>query len=575
MSNQPLSNTRSSATGADLIAESLKRQGVKVIFGIVGIPVVEIAEACIAKGIEFIGFRNEQSAAYAASAYGYLSGRPGICLSVGGPGVVHSLAGVLNAKLNCWPLVLLSGAADTYQTDKGAFQELDQVEACRPYCKYAARPASVDRIPFVIEKAIRTAIAGRPGAAYIDLPADFIQYKTNEFQWIERCQVAQVPNPPISMANHVMVKEAATVLRHAKKPLIVFGKGAAYARAENELTRLVEKTHIPFLPTPMAKGLLSDNHPLCVAAARSKALKEADVVLLVGARLNWILHFGESPKWSSEVKFIHIDVSPEELGNNGANTLPLLGDIKLVLSQLLEQPSLPCLETSSPYVTSLVKTVEENIKKNIASTMTGDDTSILNYKTAYKVIKDILPSKDVFYVSEGANTMDIARSFFDVHEPRHRLDAGTGATMGVGMGYAIAAQIYHPNKRIVSIVGDSAFGFSAMELETAIRAKLPLLIIVINNNGIYYGLESDDYEQSRKSNNLPPTSLSPETRYDMISEACGGKGWLVKNRVELGKAMREALAIKNTTCVVNVLIAPGGRKKLDFGWMNKKDVSKI
>ncbi|CAO3586776.1 unnamed protein product [Absidia cylindrospora] len=564
-------------SGAELIATSLKQQGVDTIFGIVGIPVVEIADACQAQGIRFIGFRNEQSAAYAASAYGYLSGRPGICLTVGGPGVVHGLAGLLNAQLNCWPMVMLSGSCDTDQVDMGAFQELDQVEACRSYCKYAARPTSVDKIPFVIEKAIRTSMVGRPGPTYVDLPADYIQYPIRERSSIQALQLPKFNSSIKSQADPQSIQQALDWLKQAKQPLIVIGKGAAYARSEKELNQLVDHTQIPFLPTPMGKGVVSDHHPLCVSAARSKALKEADVVLLVGARLNWILHYGQSPKWSSNVRYIQIDIHPEEIGNNGVITLPLAGDIQLVLQQLLvsKQQLVPLSRSTNPYVGGLLDKVKQNVAKSQASGRNGTDSAVLTYQTAFTVIKDILPTKDVVYVSEGANTMDIARSFFDVYEPRRRLDAGTGATMGVGMGYAIAAQCYHPSDLVVSIVGDSAFGFSAMELETAIRSKIPLLIIVINNNGIYHGLDPADYDTSRDNNILPSTSLSPETRYDMIAEACGGKGWLVKNRVELANALTNALALRNETCVINVMIAPGGRKKLSFGWMNKAQKAKI
>lgn len=212
---------------------------------------------------------------------------------------------------------------------------------------------------------------------------------------------------------------------------------ASYARAEQELAALIENTNIPFLPTPMAKGTISDTHPLCVAAARSKALREADVVLLVGARLNWILHYGHSPKWSSQVRFIHIDILPEEIGNNGANSIALVGDIKATLAELLRH-QLPKLPGNNAYLTGLKEHVKKNLAKAEASKKKGSDTSVMTYQTAYAVVKDILPPNDIVYVSEGANTMDIARSFFDVHEPRHRLDAGTFATMGVGMGYAIA-----------------------------------------------------------------------------------------------------------------------------------------
>ncbi|KAG2230928.1 hypothetical protein INT48_003328 [Thamnidium elegans] len=547
------------SSGAELIATTLKNQGVEVLFGIVGIPVVEVAEACVAAGIRFIGFRNEQSAAYAASIYGYLSGRPGVCLSVGGPGVVHALAGLLNSKINCWPIVLLSGSCDTDQVDKGAFQELDQVEVCRPYCKYAARPASLEQVPFVIEKAFRTALYGRPGAAYVDLPADFIQYPIRNKQVLDSIQVSKIPSAPKSMASPSDLNEAVALLKNAKK---------------KEILQLVEKTGSPFLPTPMGKGVLPDSHPLCVSAARSKALKEADVVLLIGARLNWILHFGHSPRWNPIVRFIQIDIAPEEIGNNRNDTLPLLGDIQLVVSQLTQ--SIDKLNNiSSGYVSGLISKVKTNAEKIRQSGLKGSDEAVLNYQTAFTTIKNILPEKDIVYVSEGANTMDIGRSFFDVSEPRQRLDAGTGATMGVGMGYAIGAQCYYPTKRVVSIVGDSAFGFSAMELETAIRSQLPLLIIVINNNGIYHGLDDDEYEASRINGTLPTTSLSPETRYDMISEACGGKGWLVKNRVQLGNALKDALAAKDQTCVINVMIAPGGRTKLDFAWMQNEKNAKL
>ncbi|KAI9249317.1 thiamine pyrophosphate enzyme, N-terminal TPP binding domain-containing protein [Sporodiniella umbellata] len=560
------------SSGAELIAKLLKTQDVSVVFGIVGIPVVEIAEACVAIGIRFIGFRNEQSAAYAASVYGYLSGRPGVCLSVGGPGVVHALAGLLNSKINCWPMVLLSGSSETDQVEKGAFQELDQVEACKPYCKYAARPSSLEELPFIIEKAFRNALYGRPGAAYVDLPADYIQYPIRNKQVMDSIQVPKVPDAPKSMANTEDVKKAVALLKSAKSPLVVIGKGASYARAEKELTQLIEKTKCPFLPTPMGKGVLSDTHPLCVSAARSKALKEADVVLLIGARLNWILHYGHAPRWSTNVRFIHIDISPEEIGNNKNDTLPLFGDIQLVTRQLLESLN----ELNSQNALGLIEKVKRNVHKTKLSGQKGSDKDILTYQSAFGVIKTLLPEEDVVYVSEGANTMDIGRSFFDVHQPRHRVDAGTGATMGVGMGYSIAAQVYYgSSKKVVSIVGDSAFGFSAMELETAVRSNLPLLIIVINNNGIYHGLSEEEFNASIEKGTLPTTSLSPETRYDTIAQACGGKGWLVKNKSELRNALKEALLLDNQTRVINVLIAPGGRQKLSFAWMQKSEKPKL
>ncbi|CAG8523178.1 15906_t:CDS:2 [Acaulospora morrowiae] len=520
-----------SYSGAEVVAKALKEQGVDVVFGIVGIPVVEVAEAIIAEGIKFIGFRNEQSLSYAAGAYGFLTGRPGVCLVVSGPGVVHAMAGIVNAQANCWPLLLIGGSSDTYQKGMGAFQELDQVAFCQPHTKYSARPSSISQIPNAIDKAIKTSIYGRPGPVYVDLPANFIQGKLPQESLNIPKRAADFPK---SLADTTSVKEAAELIQNAKSPLVIIGKGASYARAEKEIREFIERTGIPFLPTPMGKGVVSDTHPLCVSAARSKAIADADVVLLLGARLNWILHFGLPPKFNDDVKFIQVDIYPEEHFNNSQIRIALLGHLPLIVSQLLS-----CFSSSFKY--PLTSNYLQSLKQKIEANR--------------------LPSKDVVFVSEGANTMDIARSIFDVHEPRCTL-----ATMGVGLGFAIAAKVYYPNKRVVGIVGDSAFGFSAMEIETAVRANLPLTIIIINNNGIYHGLDSKDYNNTLL-NNLPSTALLPDVRYDLIADATGGKGYFVRTPKELGDALDDALREENKCVVINVMIQPGGRKKLEFAWM--------
>ncbi|KAF0492559.1 2-hydroxyacyl-CoA lyase 1 [Gigaspora margarita] len=549
-------------SGAEIVAKALKDQGVDVVFGIVGIPVVEVAEAIISEGIKFIGFRNEQSLSYAAGAYGFLSGHPGVCLVVSGPGVVHALAGLVNAQVNCWPLLLIGGSSDTHQQGMGAFQELDQVTLCRSYTKISTRPPSISQIPNVIDKAIKTSIYGRPGPVYIDLPADFIQGSIN---YESMNLPGRAADPPKSLADPQSVEEAVRLLLGAKKPLVIIGKGAAYSCAEREINEFIEKTRIPFLPTPMGKGVVSDSHPLCVSAARSKAIADADVVILLGARLNWILHFGAPPKFNKNVKFIQVDILPEEHNNNRRIHVALLGHLPLVVSQLLFYlPSSFSYPSTSDYAQSLRQKIEENIAST--NEKFKDDTIPMSYHRAFWEIKKKLPQKDIVFVSEGANTMDIARSIFDIHEPRHRLDAGTLATMGVGLGFAIAAKVHYPSKRVVAIVGDSAFGFSAMEIETAVRANLPMIIIIINNNGIYHGLDTESYNAT-SLNALPSTALLPDVRYDLIADATGGKGYFVRTPVELDNAMKEALKDNEKVIVINVMIQPGGRKKLEFAWM--------
>ncbi|KAJ2616513.1 hypothetical protein H4S08_000749 [Coemansia sp. RSA 1365] len=550
-----------SLSGAQVVAKALKQQGVTVVFGIVGIPVVEVAEAIQAEGIRFISFRNEQSCSYAASAWGYLNQKPGVCLVVSGPGVVHALAGVVHSQVNTWPLVLIGGSCETTLEGAGAFQECLQIEMCRPYSKYSARPQSLEQIPQVMTSAFRHAMVGRPGAAYIDLPADYIQGSV---------QAAAVPNSHLAkqvfaQADPTDIAAAVKLLSAAKSPLIVVGKGAAYARAEEEIRALVDKYQAPFLPTPMAKGVVPDNHPRNASSARSSALKGADVVLLLGARLNWILHFGR--RFNPDTKIIQVDVHPEEIGTNVSIDVALQGHLPLVVRQLIDalRGSFVSDPDSNPFVSELAQHAQRNADKQLQKYQNSELP--MSYYRAFYEIKQRLPS-DVVFVSEGANTMDIARTVFDFQLPRRRLDCATFANMGVGMGFAIAAQLHYADSRVVAVVGDSAFGFSAMELETAVRSRLPLIVIVINNNGIYYGLEPEEYGALEKQSQLPTTALLPGVRYELIAEAVGAKGVLVKTPEDLGSAVEAALAHNGLT-LINCLIKPGGYQKLDFAWMSK------
>ncbi|KAL2103166.1 hypothetical protein ACEWY4_000034 [Coilia grayii] len=318
-------------TGAQIIADALRTQNVEYMFGVVGVPVIEVAMAAQAAGIKYVGMRNEQAACYAASAIGYLTGRPAVCLVVSGPGLIHALGGMANANANCWPVVVIGGSSDQNQETTGAFQEFPQVEACRLYSKFTARPSSLVAIPAVIEKAVRSSMFGRPGACYVDIPGDMVNAR------VDQSHVRQVtccPPPPVSLAPPTEVLKAVTLIKQAQRPLLILGKGAAYGRAESEVCELVEGCGLPFLPMPMGKGVVPDQHPHCVSAARSRALLYADVVVLLGARLNWMLHFGFPPRFNTHVKIIQVDLCAEEMGNNVRPAVALLGDIRSVVTQL-------------------------------------------------------------------------------------------------------------------------------------------------------------------------------------------------------------------------------------------------
>ncbi|MEQ2247580.1 2-hydroxyacyl-CoA lyase 1, partial [Ilyodon furcidens] len=552
-------------TGAQLIAESLKTQKVEYMFGIVGVPVIEVAMAAQAAGIKYVGMRNEQAACYAASAVGYITGRPGACLVVSGPGLIHALGGMANANMNCWPVIVIGGSSDRNQETAGAFQEFPQVEACRLYSKFSARPSSLEAIPSVIEKAVRTSIYGRPGAVYVDIAGDMVNAKVerNEVRELSCC-----PLPPVSLAASAAVERAVSVLKAAKTPLVIIGKGAAYGRVEAAMREFVEGTGLPFLPTPMGKGVLPDDHPNCVAAARSRALLQADVVLLLGARLNWMLHFGLPPRFNPHVKIIQVDLCAEEMGNNVKAGVALLGDIGAIVTQLLT-----CVRKDGwkyPSNTEWWGTLSEKIAANakISKALALKGTLPMNYYTVFHHISQLLPH-DCIIVSEGANTMDIGRTMLNNYLPRHRLDAGTFGTMGVGLGFAIAAAAVERTKikpqRVVCVEGDSAFGFSGMEVETMCRYNLPVIIIVVNNNGIYSGVDPDTWKEMAKMGDLtsiaPPVSLLPEARYDEVMTAFGGRGFLVRTTEELRDALQLSLDDWERPSLLNVLIDPSSDRK--------------
>lgn len=564
-----------------MIARALHELGIKVIFGLVGIPVVQIAEEAIALGIRFIAFRNEQAASYAATAYGYLTGRPGVCLVVGGPGVLHAMAGIGNASANAFPLLLLAGSSETHLVTKGAFQEMDAISLLTPHTKIAIR-SSLESIPQSLTNAYKTSFYGRSGPSFVDLPADVIQGEGDEMA------TRIMPAPPRAASDAEKIKSIVQLLKSAKAPLVIVGKGAAYSQAEAAIRKLIDQTRIPFLPTPMGKGVLADSHPSNTATARSAALKGADVVLILGARLNWILHFGEDPKWNPDVKIIQVDISAEELGkNNGDPALGVIGDIRAVTTQLADALGKWEYNTSSDYVKSLKASVAKNEAK--AAEAAKVDRSPMTYARTFDVIKETLvtlsPPEDggVVYVSEGANTMDISRSAFPVEHPRLRLDAGTHATMGVGLGYAIAAHCAYNlpspeavagstigHKKVVCLEGDSAFGFSLAEVETMARYRMDILIFVINNGGVYHG-DSEDSDawlqlqnntiEGRAQGGLRSSSLGWEVGYEKVAEMCGGKGYLVRTPEELAKATEEGFKA-SVPVVVNVIIEAGQAQKL-------------
>ena len=476
--------------GFHLIIDALKLNGVTTIYGVPGIPITDFGRMAQAAGIRVLSFRHEQNAGYAASIAGFLTKKPGICLTVSAPGFLNGLTALAHATTNCFPMILISGSSEREIVDlqQGDYEEMDQLAIAKPLCKAAFRVLHAADIGIGIARAIRAAVSGRPGGVYLDLPAKLFG-QVMDAEAGKKSLVKVIDAAPAQIPAPAAVKRALDVLKSAKRPLIILGKGAAYAQADDAIRALVEKSGIPFLPMSMAKGLLPDTHPLCAGAARSTVLKDADVVMLIGARLNWLLSHGKGKTWGEphSKKFIQIDIEPKEMDSNVETVAPVVGDIGSCVSALLDGIGGNWPAAPADWISTVTSKREENVAKMAPRLM--NNKSPMDYHGALGALRTIVKERpDAILVNEGANTLDLARGIIDMYQPRKRLDVGTWGVMGIGMGYAIAAAI-ETGKPVLAIEGDSAFGFSGMEVETICRYELPVCVVIFNNDGIYRGTD--------------------------------------------------------------------------------------
>jgi oxalyl-CoA decarboxylase len=532
--------------GFHLVVEALKLNGVDTIYGVAGIPITDLLRLAQAEGVRYFGFRHEQSAGNAAAIAGFLTQKPGICMTVSAPGFLNGMVALANATTNCFPMILISGSSDRAIVDleQGDYEELDQMNAAKPYAKAAYRINRPQDIGIGIARAIRAASSGRPGGVYLDLTAEVLG-SALDVEAAKKSLVKVVdpasPQPPAPEA----VARAVELLAKAQRPLVILGKGAAYARADEEIRSFIETTGIPFLPMSMAKGLLPDEHPLSAAAARSYAIGNADVVVLAGARLNWLLSHGRPPLWSEGTRFVQIDISPTEIDSNRAIAAPVVGDIKSVFAAFNAAMKPGQIRRQAAWMDEIGKRKQQNIERMAARL--NADPSPMNFSSALRAVRNALATQpDVYVVNEGANTLDFGRNIIDMDKPRHRLDSGTWGVMGIGMGYAIGAAAV-TGKPVVAIEGDSAFGFSGMEIETICRYELPVVTVVFNNNGVYRG--------DPKDRPYSPTGLLRDARYEKIIEAFGGAGYHVTDTPSLTSALSEALA-SGKPALINAVIDP-------------------
>jgi oxalyl-CoA decarboxylase len=555
--------------GFHLVINALKLNGIDTIFAVPGIPITDLTRLAQAQGMRVISFRHEQHAANAAAAAGFLTGKPGIALTVSAPGFLNGLTALANATTNCFPMILVSGSSEREIVDlqQGDYEEMDQLAIAKPLCKAAFRVLHAQDIGVGIARAIRAALSGRPGGVYLDLPAKLFA-QTMDAAAGELSLVKVVDAAPRQIPAPDAVQRALSLLQGAKRPLIILGKGAAYARADAEIRALVEKTGIPYLPMSMAKGLLPDTHELSASAARSYVLEQADVVMLVGARLNWLLSHGKGKTWGAPKQFIQIDIAPTEIDSNVAIAAPLIGDIGSCVSALLAGLGAQWARPPAQWTGAITERKDKNLTK-MAATL-ALNPSPMNFHSALNVVRNVVKARpDAIVVNEGANTLDFARSIVDMYEPRKRLDVGTWGIMGIGMGFSVAAAVV-TGKPVIAIEGDSAFGFSGMEVETICRYNLPVCVVVFNNNGIYRGTDVNP----TGGVDVAPTVFVKNARYDMMMLAFGGVGVHATTTEQLARAMDEAVRSGRPTLINAIIDETAGTESGRITMLNPQSAAR-
>src|SRR6202521_3108747 len=555
--------------GFNLVIDALKLNGLTTIYGVPGIPITDFGRMAQAAGIRVLSFRHEQNAGYAASIAGFLTKKPGICLTVSAPGFLNGLTALAHATTNCFPMILISGSSEREVVDlqQGDYEEMDQLAIARPLCKAAYRVLHAADIGIGVARAIRAAVSGRPGGVYLDLPGQLFG-QVMEAEAGRRSLVKVIDPAPAQLPAPSAVERALDVLRGAKRPLIILGKGAAYAQADNDIRALVEKSGIPYIPMSMAKGLLPDLHPQCAAAARSTVLADSDVVLMIGARLNWLLSHGKGRQWGKpgSKKFIQIDIEPREMDSNVEIAAPLVGDIGSCVSALLEATGDKWPAPPADWVGAVKAKKEENIAKMAPRLM--NNSSPMDFHSALGVVRTIIKERpDAILVNEGANTLDLARGVVDMYQPRKRLDVGTWGVMGIGMGFAVGAAI-ETGKPVLAVEGDSAFGVCGMEVETVCRYDLPVCIVVFNNNGIYRGTNVNPTGGPDPA----PTAFVRDARYEKMIEAFGGVGVHATTPDELARAVNKAMASGRPTLINAVIDPSAGTESGRIGNLNPQSV---
>ena len=527
-------------TGSYLIAKTLAEEGVEKLFYLMGGPDFDIVMGCQDFGIETIDFRHEQAAAFAAHAYARVTGKPGVCTAASGPGTLNLLTGVYAASIDCAPMVILGGASAVHEIGRDTFQEVDQERIMEPIVKYWHRPTMAARYPEIVSTAYRQSMSGRPGPVYIDCGADVLYEEVEEDEAVKPTHAARKSVPA---GDPAAVKEAVEMLAASERPIIFSGGGVFFSGAAPEMERLVDLTSTPFYTAPMSRGVVPEDHPVSFQGARSTAMREADLVFVIGTRMNWMINYGQR---FGNAKVIQIDIEASEIAHNRDVDLGIVGDAKAVLGQMVAEiearPEDFAGRLESPWISRLQEDNDRRAGQQ-AELLNSDQTPIHPLRLC-KEIRDFL-DRDAILCVDGNEILHFGRQSLPTHVPGHRLNSGVTGTMGVGLPYGMGAQIAKPDKQVLVLHGDGSMGMNAMEIDTCVRFNLPVVTVISNNAGW----------TARTPDRRKPGRELGFTNYDGMARELGAYGEEVTDPDEIRPALERAFA-SGKPAVVNVIVEP-------------------
>lgn len=523
-------------TGAELFVHAVSQLGIQQIFTLVGDHLNEVLAECARAGIAITDMRHESGVTHAADAWGRITRKPGLSLVTGGPGHTNSLTGIATAFLAASPLIAVSGSRANAVADRGAFQDIDQVGMARPVVKWAAQPYTPAQIPFLLGRAYAEATSGRKGPVHLTIPVDLFLAKTDT-----PLTVPQMIEEPRLAPATTDIDRALELMRAAERPVVIAGSGVWWADAGEDLRAFIEKTNLPLYTITMARGVVSDEHPLCFGyadpslnRAALQAIQEADLYVVLGKRIDYRMALGGPRLLSPSAKLIQVDIHAQELGLNRKVDVPICADVKATLTALNDAlgaetwPRLPWLDRLSALRSEWQQKIEA---------LSRTDSAPMHPAAFYAELRKALPP-GVIYSWDGGDFAHWGRVSVPAREPGKWLRLGPLGTIGAGLPNAVALQVANPGKPVVMLTGDGSLGFYIAELDTAVRHKLPFVTIVGNDAG--WGLERE-LQQATVGGDTVACELR-STRYDLVMKGFGGDGETVDRPDQVRAAVDRAFS---------------------------------